>query len=82
MAVILRHNRGTFRKVEAVFAFDPDNGNALVLLVGGDGDPDADADKCLSEVTVNELEALDEKRQYVSVAEQLKKRADFILNRE
>lgn len=76
MPVILRHNMGSLRHVENVFAYDVDNDEALVMLRDDDGY------QTLHEMRSSELEALDEKRQYMDVVKELKKRADFILNRE
>ena len=72
---LLRVNAGSYPTVDRVYAYDPEMGKALVLLVYPGND------RQLSEVTVGELEALDPDRKFVPVEDVLKTRAVSILRR-
>jgi squalene cyclase len=71
--ITLRRNWGSHPVVIRVLAYDPNTGQASVVF------RDRDKTEFLETVPLEELEALDEDRQYVDVAEEVRLRAEVIL---
>lgn len=72
----IRRNDGTHPVVERVYAFDPAQGVALVLLKWSDGGTGLDR------ADVHELEAVDTSGLYVDVCAALAGQAEHLLVRE
>lgn len=75
--ITLRRNDGSYPEVVKVFAYDPRAGIVLVLLKYVDGA------LCLDKLSVlTELEAIDERRQYIDPVAIVTMRAFNVINRD